>query len=128
METILGDFASLVLNNTELDHAAEIANEVAHVSGQIIRKYYSGRVRFVFREKNVDGPVTCVDIEAEEAMVSLITNALPSHSIYGEETNPAQLLQCPSCDQCIWVLDPIDGTSSFVGKDMRIWNTSCFRL
>ncbi|KAH0776252.1 hypothetical protein KY290_007663 [Solanum tuberosum] len=89
MVIVLDDFASLVLTNTKLDCAAEIANEVAHVAEQIIRKFCSSRVRFVFREKNGDGPVTCIDIEAEEAIVSLITNAFPSHSIYGEEINPS---------------------------------------
>lgn len=64
MEIVLDDFASLVLNNTKLDCAAEIANEVAHVAGQIIRKFCSSHVRFVFREKNGVGPVTCIDIEA----------------------------------------------------------------
>lgn len=106
-----------MLNNEELDRLAQIANEAADVARQIIRKYYSTGVRFKFTEKNGDGPVTCVDIEAEEAMVTVITNAFPSHSIYGEETGWHNRDNSLIPNQFIWVLDPIDGTSSFVGKD-----------
>lgn len=49
------DFASLMLNNEELDRLAQIANEAADVARQIIRKYYSSGVRFEFTEKNGDG-------------------------------------------------------------------------
>lgn len=88
----------------------------------MIRRYYSSRVRFEFKEKNGDSPVTYVVIEAEEALHSLPTPFMVRRPT--RRNRDSALLP----DQFFWVLDPIDGTSSFVGKDMRFWNTSCFRL
>ncbi|KAK4339536.1 hypothetical protein RND71_040998 [Anisodus tanguticus] len=70
-----------------------------------------------FREKDGDGPVINADVEAEQAISSIVLEAFPSHSIYGEETGWHNYDNALLKDQYIWVLDPIDGTSSFVGKD-----------
>ncbi|KAI3765077.1 hypothetical protein L2E82_15101 [Cichorium intybus] len=64
----------------------------------------------------LDCPVTIADRVAEEAMISIIRESLPSHAIYGEENG----WQCTekSADY-VWVLDPIDGTKSFItGKPL----------
>ncbi len=54
-------------------------------------------------------PVTAADRQAEAAMRALIEADFPDHGILGEETGPKNLDA-----QYIWVLDPIDGTNSFV--------------
>ncbi|PHT41127.1 hypothetical protein CQW23_19981 [Capsicum baccatum] len=92
-------------------------NKAADAAGEVVRKYYSNAARFQFREKDGDGPVTCAGVEAEQAIVSVILDAFPSHSIYGEETGWHNKDNACFLDQFVWVLDPIDGTSSFVGKD-----------
>ncbi len=54
-------------------------------------------------------PVTAADKETEERLRELITQRFPEHGIFGEEfghTNPDAEFQ--------WVLDPIDGTRSFI--------------
>ncbi|KAH0782897.1 hypothetical protein KY290_002495 [Solanum tuberosum] len=56
-------------------------------------------------------------VQAEQAIVSVILEEFPSHSIYGEETGWHNRDYALLPDQFIWVLDPIDGTWSFVGKD-----------
>jgi myo-inositol-1(or 4)-monophosphatase len=54
-------------------------------------------------------PVTEADRGAERAMRALIEERYPDHGILGEEYGPK-----PARSAFTWVLDPIDGTRSFV--------------
>ncbi|MDX1993971.1 MAG: histidinol-phosphatase [bacterium] len=59
--------------------------------------------------KSDDSPVTLADREAERKLRQLIEQAYPDHGIVGEEygeTAPNAALK--------WIIDPIDGTKSFV--------------
>lgn len=59
-------------------------------------------------------PVTLADRAAERAMRDLITERYPDHGIYGEEFG----IKDADADW-VWVLDPIDGTRSFItGKPL----------
>ncbi|XP_058091977.1 bifunctional phosphatase IMPL2, chloroplastic isoform X3 [Magnolia sinica] len=62
------------------------------------------------------GPVTIADRAAEESMSSIILENFPSHAIYGEENG----WRCKEKSaEYVWVLDPIDGTKSFItGKPL----------
>jgi myo-inositol-1(or 4)-monophosphatase len=60
-------------------------------------------------------PVTVADRNAEAAMRRLIGEVHPDHGIVGEEYGPDR----PNAEFC-WVLDPIDGTRSFI-MGMPIW-------
>lgn len=93
----------------ELNQFAEVGNKLADAAGQVIRKYF--RNNFDILQKHDLSPVTIADKSAEEAMVSIILDNFPSHAIYGEENG----WRCKekSADY-VWVLDPIDGTKSFI--------------
>ena len=54
-------------------------------------------------------PVTIADREAEAAMRRLIAARFPDHGIIGEEFGREQ-----EDAEFVWVLDPIDGTKSFI--------------
>ncbi|CAL9228600.1 unnamed protein product [Arabidopsis halleri] len=97
------------LSDTELDRFAAVGNALADASGEVIRKYF--RKKFDIVDKDDMSPVTIADQMAEEAMVSIIFQNLPSHAIFGEEKG----WRCKeeSADY-VWVLDPIDGTKSFI--------------
>ncbi len=56
-------------------------------------------------------PVTWADKEAERLMRQLIAKAYPRHGILGEEFG-SQNTEAEFC----WVLDPIDGTKSFLSR------------
>jgi histidinol phosphatase-like enzyme (inositol monophosphatase family) len=56
-----------------------------------------------------DSPVTRADREAEMAMRALIESSYPAHGIYGEEFGIRE-----GSSDYVWVLDPIDGTKSFI--------------
>ncbi|KAG6516088.1 hypothetical protein ZIOFF_026536 [Zingiber officinale] len=98
----------------EVDRFVEVANKVADSAGEVLRKYF--RQSFVIIDKDDLSPVTIADREAEDSMVSIILETFPRHAIFGEENG----WRCKeeSADY-VWVLDPIDGTKSFItGKPL----------
>lgn len=56
-------------------------------------------------------PVTVADKEAEELIKAAIADAFPEHDFYGEETG-----RSGSDSEFLWLVDPLDGTRSFVRK------------
>jgi inositol-phosphate phosphatase / L-galactose 1-phosphate phosphatase / histidinol-phosphatase len=54
-------------------------------------------------------PVTAADRAAEQTMRALIENRFPEHGIIGEEFGRLR-----ENAEFVWVLDPIDGTKSFI--------------
>lgn len=67
------------------------------------------RSGLAIEDKPDQSPVTIADREAEQTMRSMIGDAFPDHGIYGEEYG----IERADADY-VWVLDPIDGTRSFV--------------
>ncbi|KAE8008549.1 hypothetical protein FH972_005049 [Carpinus fangiana] len=102
------------VQHSELDHFVQVANTVADAAGEVIRKYF--RKKFDIVDKEDLSPVTIADQSAEESMVSIIVENFPSHAIYGEENG----WRCKEkFADYVWVLDPIDGTKSFItGKPL----------
>lgn len=62
-------------------------------------------------------PVTIADRSAEAAMRQLIAEQFPAHGIYGEEHGQERIDA-----EYLWVLDPIDGTKSFI-TGSPLWGT-----
>ncbi len=56
-----------------------------------------------------DSPVTLADRQAETLLRDLITTSWPGHGIVGEEFG-----QTVGSSDYTWIIDPIDGTKSFV--------------
>ncbi|KAG8368205.1 hypothetical protein BUALT_Bualt15G0021000 [Buddleja alternifolia] len=98
----------------DLDRFADVGNQLADAAGDVIRKYF--RKSFDILDKEDLSPVTIADQAAEESMVKVIQENFPSHAIYGEENG----WKCKEdTADFVWVLDPIDGTKSFItGKPL----------
>ena len=80
---------------------------LSNESSEIIKKYF--RTSVSVESKLDSSPVTIADKLAEEKMREIIAKEFPSHGIIGEEfgrNNPDA--------EYVWVLDPIDGTKSFI--------------
>ncbi|MBF0094552.1 MAG: histidinol-phosphatase [Alphaproteobacteria bacterium] len=88
------------------DHVA-LAHRLADASGAIIRRYF--RTHVAVDDKSDASPVTIADREAERAIRDLIAAAAPDHGIIGEEWGSER-----ADAEWVWVLDPIDGTKSFI--------------
>jgi histidinol-phosphatase len=50
-------------------------------------------------------------VECEEKIRDIILHEFPDHGFYGEETGQTQVDA-----QCLWLVDPIDGTKGFVRR------------
>jgi histidinol phosphatase-like enzyme (inositol monophosphatase family) len=90
--------------------------ELAHASGDFIRPFY-GRSDLAVERKADASPVTAADRGAEDLMRHLIHQRYPDHGVIGEESGPEQ----PDAEW-VWVLDPIDGTKSFI-TGVPLWGT-----
>lgn len=83
------------------------AHHLADLSTDIAKKYFrlpNGEIA-----KDDDSPVTKADREIEEIIRAEIEKKFPEHGIIGEEYGTKN-----SDAEFVWVLDPIDGTSSFI--------------
>jgi myo-inositol-1(or 4)-monophosphatase len=83
------------------------AKSLADMSGKIIKGHF--RTRMSVEWKSDESPVTIADKSAEELMRNSIMRAYPNHGIIGEEFG-IHNEKAPYK----WVLDPIDGTKSFI--------------
>jgi inositol-phosphate phosphatase/L-galactose 1-phosphate phosphatase/histidinol-phosphatase len=92
---------------SELDGFLALATELADAAGAAIRPYF--RRPLAVDDKPDLTPVTVADRAAEQAMRRLIEARFPEHGIVGEEFGPVR-----ENAELVWVLDPIDGTKSFI--------------
>ena len=83
-------------------------NELVEAGREVILPYF-GRLDLKVDTKSDQTPVTEADRKAEEVMRKLIRKKYPDHGIIGEESGAEN-----EDAQFVWVLDPIDGTKSFV--------------
>jgi myo-inositol-1(or 4)-monophosphatase len=92
--------------------------ELARSSGEAILPFFRTAIHAV--DKSAGGvfdPVTEADRAAETAMRRLISRDLPTHGVIGEEFGA----HAPDAEY-VWVLDPIDGTKSFI-SGFPTWGT-----
>jgi myo-inositol-1(or 4)-monophosphatase len=101
---------------TAVDFAAFV-DRLATVSGEAILPFF--RTSLGVENKIVGGfdPVTAADRAAESAMRTLIRHTFPEHGIVGEEFGNERVDA-----EYVWILDPIDGTKSFI-SGMPAWGT-----
>jgi myo-inositol-1(or 4)-monophosphatase len=102
---------------TAIDFAAFV-DRLAAVSGETILPFF--RTSLGIDDKGPAGrfdPVTAADRAAEQAMRALVRRTFPEHGVIGEEFGPER-----ADAEYVWVLDPIDGTKSFIAG-MPVWGT-----
>jgi histidinol-phosphatase len=86
----------------------DVALRAVKSAEEVVMKYYAADV--VVESKDDNSPVTVADKQAEQAIRDVILAAFPDHIVYGEEGAK----QIGSDNQYTWVVDPIDGTKSFI--------------
>ena len=93
-----------VQTNARLDLAVEISKSAGHKTLE-----YFQTDRFEVQKKGDGSPLTIADQESEKHLRAAITARFPDDGIVGEEFG-----EQPGKNNVRWVLDPIDGTKSFI--------------
>ena len=93
-----------MMKQSEMLQAAIVAAKAAEV---VIRRHYG--TSLAVQKKADHSPVTQADIESEQVIRDTLSRAFATHGFYGEELGRS------SADaEYVWLIDPIDGTKSFV--------------
>lgn len=85
----------------------QAALQAAQAAAEIIRSLYQKNLAVT--TKADASPVTEADVRAEEVIKRVLGERFPAYGFYGEETG-----QHAMTAESIWLVDPIDGTKSFV--------------
>ncbi len=96
------------MTSPEIEKRLQLANQIARAAGELTLQYFQTD-RFEVEKKADGSPLTIADQESEKYLRSEILNAFPDDAIVGEEFGET----IGSSGFC-WVLDPIDGTKSFI--------------
>jgi histidinol-phosphatase len=99
----------MIPDTTELGSLLDFAVRVAREAGEITQHYFKGS--FAVERKADNSFVTAADREAERFLGAGIKEAFPDDAILGEEEGAKA-----GKSNRRWILDPIDGTYSFVHK------------
>lgn len=96
----------------------KVAKQAALEAGKIIQKY-SGK----FGEKIIKGEdksdfATKADLESEKAIIKILTDNFPEHSILAEEGGGVN-----KKSEYVWMVDPLDGTFAF-GQNIPYYTVS----
>ena len=101
---------------TAVDFAAFV-DRLAEISGEAILPFFRTALSVENKGRGAFDPVTAADRAGESAMRALIRRTFPEHGVIGEEFGEER-----GDAEYVWVLDPIDGTKSFI-CGMPAWGT-----
>jgi histidinol-phosphatase len=93
----------------------QAALDAASAAATVIRSLYQRNLEVVTKADK--SPVTEADVRSEQAIHEVLSARFPGYGFYGEETG-----QHDMGAESIWLVDPIDGTKSFV-RDCPFFST-----
>jgi histidinol phosphatase-like enzyme (inositol monophosphatase family) len=96
------------MDSMGLKERLSLALEIATEAGRLTLAHFC-REDLVVERKGDDSPVTVADREAEAHMRRRIAASFPDDSVLGEEMG-----ESAGTSGWRWILDPIDGTKSFI--------------
>jgi len=98
----------------DLELAMRAALAAADAADDIAMRHFGQELEVEL--KHDESPVTVADREAEQAIRAVIRQYFPEHAVYGEEYGR------DGDSPCLWLVDPIDGTRSFI-RSLPFWST-----
>lgn len=102
---------------TDLSELPAFLDRLASAASDSIMPHFRAGAAVANKETARFDPVTIADRKAEQAMRTLINATYPRHGIIGEEFGAEN-----ADAEFVWVLDPIDGTRSFI-TGLPVWGT-----
>ena len=101
--------------NPEWRSRYELAIELARRAGDTADGYFHGEYEVIIKDDQ--SPVTAADRAAEQLIREEVSRLFPSDGFLGEEFGNQ-----PGSSGFRWVIDPIDGTKSFI-RGIPLWGT-----
>jgi histidinol-phosphatase len=101
--------------NADWKNRYEAAIQATYRAGQLALRYFDADVAVELKQDR--SPVTIADREAEALLRSNLLSSFPNDGFLGEESG-----ETPGTSGFRWVIDPIDGTRSYV-RGIPIWST-----
>jgi len=95
------------MSTPKLTELLKVAQEAAYLGGRRALSYF--RTGIAVETKADSTPVTQADRESEQVIRAFIGSHFPDHSVVGEEMGAHK-----GTAEVRWIVDPIDGTKSFV--------------
>ena len=84
--------------------------QATEISKEVSRRFFKKPLDQIGMISKADAsPVTAADLEIESRLRDVIAKGFPGHGIIGEEHGNTNAEA-----EFVWVLDPIDGTKSFI--------------
>ena len=107
------------LTDADLAGCVALAGRLADAAAAVTLAHFRGGALALANKEAGAGfdPVTAADKGAEAAIRALLASERPEDGIFGEEEAAVE-----SRSGLTWVLDPIDGTRSFI-SGMPVWGT-----
>ncbi|PKQ07611.1 MAG: histidinol-phosphatase [Alphaproteobacteria bacterium HGW-Alphaproteobacteria-12] len=107
-----------MLDPRKIDELASFALELADAAAAVTLPHFRSGLTVDHKEgRHAFDPVTAADRDGEAAIRKLIADRYPDHGILGEEYGTQT-----GSSGLTWVLDPIDGTRSFI-SGVPLWGT-----
>ncbi len=101
----------------------QTALDAADLASEVLLDYF-GRENLEAEAKQSNDFVTAADKASEQAILELIRQRHPQHSILSEEAGWSGVADA----EYVWVVDPLDGTTNFLHR-LPVWGVSiaCLR-
>ncbi len=96
------------MDNTSYQQYLVPCCTIAREAGQLLMRYFGSS--FATHQKQDDSPVTDADIEANRLITKALAELTPTIPVIAEEDD----IHRPDHQEIFWLVDPLDGTRSFV--------------
>lgn len=97
------------------EKCTSIILQIAADAGKLILEYYQDYKKLDVKQKKDDSPVTKADLEANDFIIKNLQKNFPQIAIISEENPDEENFKAALNDE-YFLIDPIDGTSSFIKK------------
>lgn len=101
--------------SADLPHLLESVAAIVRRAGEAVMAVY--RTDFDVHGKADDSPVTEADRRAEAIIIAALQQLTPDVPVIAEEAVSAGQHPGVAPGQCFWLVDPVDGTREFVGRN-----------
>jgi myo-inositol-1(or 4)-monophosphatase len=93
--------------NLDLEYVKNVGVGAAYAGAKILNHYF-GNLTSV-QKKGPSDLVTEADIESEKQIVDVLNYRFPDHQVMAEESGLSRAKE----SGCLWIIDPLDGTTNF---------------